>query len=443
MPALSSVKVLCVGLSANNAAWIASDVCAPIRRTTTRSPSASHASVAPGPIPSLRRTEAGTDTWPCAVSLLVTFIRMPITVVMKEVCQRRAGYASERRNGMATLRTRAASDSGIEAIAKYRIAAALPLVGADVGVHDGDATETRAALIEREVAAVVAGIDRRFVLCSACVRVGPPLAASGASCGSDRIVPADNAIAPSTATTRLFAPVIVTIAWLLAISAASVAPMSTEFLPTIELCAFSCSVPVRDSTMPPPPMPSARLKATVLLLRLKMGLPQKTPPAEAALFVEIVLCSSVKAPVVEGPPATTRRRALRADRHVALHCSASDGRIADNVDAAAGQGDCIGCRWLFLRPAQHDRAAIAGGVLAQHARRHREIARDNYATAERMTAVADHDAGRDRDARQTRVADGGDASAQTPSHGRDCVVTALSAPHKSCCYLDAAASVTR
>lgn len=39
------------------------------RRTTTRSPSASHSRIEPGARPSLRRTSAGTETCPCEVNL--------------------------------------------------------------------------------------------------------------------------------------------------------------------------------------------------------------------------------------------------------------------------------------------------------------------------------------------------------------------------------------
>src|SRR6266540_7443781 len=40
----------------------------PARRTTTFSPSCSHSSTDPGPIPSFRRISAGTEIWPCAVT---------------------------------------------------------------------------------------------------------------------------------------------------------------------------------------------------------------------------------------------------------------------------------------------------------------------------------------------------------------------------------------
>jgi hypothetical protein len=41
----------------------------PARRTTTRSPSSSHSKTEPGARPSLRRTAAGTEICPWAVSL--------------------------------------------------------------------------------------------------------------------------------------------------------------------------------------------------------------------------------------------------------------------------------------------------------------------------------------------------------------------------------------
>src|SRR5713226_4025433 len=40
----------------------------PARRTTMAPPSSLHSRTAPGPTPRRRRTAAGTDTWPCAVS---------------------------------------------------------------------------------------------------------------------------------------------------------------------------------------------------------------------------------------------------------------------------------------------------------------------------------------------------------------------------------------
>lgn len=44
------------------------DVCRPARRTTIRSPSAFHSSTEPGPTPSRRRTSAGTEICPWAVT---------------------------------------------------------------------------------------------------------------------------------------------------------------------------------------------------------------------------------------------------------------------------------------------------------------------------------------------------------------------------------------
>ena len=49
--------------------WISVDVKRPTRRTTMWSPSSCHSRTDPGPTPSLRRTSAGTEICPCAVTL--------------------------------------------------------------------------------------------------------------------------------------------------------------------------------------------------------------------------------------------------------------------------------------------------------------------------------------------------------------------------------------
>lgn len=51
-----------------SARWTSCELKVPARRTVIRSPTCSHSSTEPGPIPSLRRTSAGTEICPCAVS---------------------------------------------------------------------------------------------------------------------------------------------------------------------------------------------------------------------------------------------------------------------------------------------------------------------------------------------------------------------------------------
>ena len=54
--------------SGNNARCTSSDEYRPARRTTTLSPASSHSRTEPGPTPSIRRTSAGTEICPCAVT---------------------------------------------------------------------------------------------------------------------------------------------------------------------------------------------------------------------------------------------------------------------------------------------------------------------------------------------------------------------------------------
>jgi len=68
-PSLMSSTLRAVGaFSGNNARCTSSDEYRPARRTTTLSPASSHSRTEPGPTPSIRRTSAGTEICPCAVT---------------------------------------------------------------------------------------------------------------------------------------------------------------------------------------------------------------------------------------------------------------------------------------------------------------------------------------------------------------------------------------
>src|SRR5580704_421965 len=70
MPSLISSTLRLSGVCApNNILWISSELKRPARRTTICSPSSSHSRTDPGPTPSFRRTSAGTEICPWAVSL--------------------------------------------------------------------------------------------------------------------------------------------------------------------------------------------------------------------------------------------------------------------------------------------------------------------------------------------------------------------------------------
>src|ERR1039457_3792821 len=69
MPPFSSARLrLSGGQSPNNARWMSSELKLPARRTTILPPSSSHSRTEPGPMPSFRRTFAGTEICPCAVT---------------------------------------------------------------------------------------------------------------------------------------------------------------------------------------------------------------------------------------------------------------------------------------------------------------------------------------------------------------------------------------
>src|SRR5580698_1764134 len=70
MPSLISSTLRLSGVCApNNILWISSELKRPARRTTIWLPSSSHSRTDPGPTPSFRRTSAGTEICPWAVSL--------------------------------------------------------------------------------------------------------------------------------------------------------------------------------------------------------------------------------------------------------------------------------------------------------------------------------------------------------------------------------------
>ena len=69
MPSLSCPSVFGFGARRGKSArCTSSEEKRPARRTTMAPPRSPHSRIAPGPTPKRRRTSAGTDTWPCAVS---------------------------------------------------------------------------------------------------------------------------------------------------------------------------------------------------------------------------------------------------------------------------------------------------------------------------------------------------------------------------------------
>ncbi len=69
MPSLNSLRLRAAGVrSPNNARWISSELKRDARLTTMFLPSSFHSRTEPGPTPSFRRTSAGTEICPCAVT---------------------------------------------------------------------------------------------------------------------------------------------------------------------------------------------------------------------------------------------------------------------------------------------------------------------------------------------------------------------------------------
>src|ERR1035437_193775 len=69
MPSFNSLRLRAAGgRSPNNARWISWELKRNARLTTILPPSSSHSRTEPGPMPSFRRTFAGTEICPCAVT---------------------------------------------------------------------------------------------------------------------------------------------------------------------------------------------------------------------------------------------------------------------------------------------------------------------------------------------------------------------------------------
>src|ERR1017187_1792458 len=69
MPSLNSLRLRAAGVRVpNTARWISSELKRLARLTIMLLPSSFHSRTEPGPIPSFRRTSAGTEICPCAVT---------------------------------------------------------------------------------------------------------------------------------------------------------------------------------------------------------------------------------------------------------------------------------------------------------------------------------------------------------------------------------------
>src|ERR1039457_3054960 len=69
MPSLNSLRLRAAGVRVpNTARWISSELKRLARLTIMLLPSSFHSRIEPGPIPSFRRTSAGTEICPCAVT---------------------------------------------------------------------------------------------------------------------------------------------------------------------------------------------------------------------------------------------------------------------------------------------------------------------------------------------------------------------------------------